>query len=235
MLKKCCKGDGHSRQPGFLQLSVLCAAFFANEITVTFELIYMVSVERLLSLPLQFVSLPGVVASASSFVIVPLMGRYTDSGNRHRRRSAMVVLSGALQFTGALLLLTACAKFIHIQTQSLEVNSKQNHGLLSEASKMEKEVNEFSFSKVFGGNVNETSTQFESDVPFNWTIPPNRNNDEDIEGESHSISSALTACLALVSFSVMAVGFDIGTSSIRAFVLDCVPPEAHSNVLSVGF
>ncbi|KAH9513342.1 hypothetical protein Btru_034665 [Bulinus truncatus] len=87
---------------------VLSSALFTNEVAITYELIYMVTWEKLLGLPGQYVTLPGVISAVVSFILIPIMGRLGDRGNRLKMKCLLVILSGGCMVLGASCLLLGC-------------------------------------------------------------------------------------------------------------------------------
>lgn len=88
--------------------ATLSSALFSAEVAVTYELIYMVLWEKLMGVSLQFVSLAGVISALLGILLIPLMGRFGDSGNRFIRKGRLVVFSGSMQAVGALVFIVGC-------------------------------------------------------------------------------------------------------------------------------
>ncbi|XP_059155443.1 uncharacterized protein LOC131940704 [Physella acuta] len=179
--------------------AILSSALFGSEVTVTYELIYMVLWEKLLGVPLQFVSLAGVISALLGILLIPLMGRFGDSGNRFSRKGCLVVFSGSMQALGAVVFIVGCSLKVYQDSGKCDVTGCSGNAC---------------FVGTTNGTTNDTSTVTEESVS--------------------SVSSTWTATLAVLTFVLVDIGFDTGSSNIRAFMLESVQESQHTKVLSLG-
>ncbi|KAK0051988.1 membrane-associated transporter protein [Biomphalaria pfeifferi] len=189
---------------------IICAALFAQEVAITNELIYMVTWEKLLGVPLEFVSLPGVISATISFFSIPVMGRFGDKGNRLRRKSLLVIGSGCCLFFGS------CCMFVGCLIKWLGIHSNENR-----------------LSNLPAWNRTCQNQNVKSNITsFNETDCLMLSDSENMI--QHDPLSRLTSVLAVATFVFIDYGFDTGSPNIRSYMLECVHKSQHSKVLSVG-
>ncbi|KAK7010676.1 hypothetical protein BgiMline_002295 [Biomphalaria glabrata] len=193
-------------------LLIICAALFAQEVVITNELIYMVTWEKLLGVPLEYVSLSGVISGIIGFISIPLMGRFGDKGNRLRRKTLLVIGSGCC------ILLGSCCIFVGFIIKLLVLHNYDNsHPSLSAWNQTCQNQNVEYF--VNETSLNETNSQILLDPEYMFQDDP---------------LSRLTSVLAVATFVFIDYGFDTGSPNIRSYMLECVHKSQHSKVLSVG-
>ncbi|CAL1528020.1 unnamed protein product, partial [Lymnaea stagnalis] len=197
---------------------LLCASLFSNEVTVTFYFLYMVTWGQMLGLSTQVVTFPGVVSACLSFIVIPVMGKFGDRGNVHKRKSFLLLVSGGLQVIGASCLIIACVvKIVGSSGFKLDANIDKNyHRQIKTAEIKELLLNSSETAR------DEGRISMEGD--------PDKLDSRSNQSEHRVI----TATLAFIAFVLMDCGYDTGSSNIRGFVMECVDPSQHSKLLTIG-
>ncbi|GFO02180.1 proton-associated sugar transporter a [Plakobranchus ocellatus] len=214
--------EGERNPVSFSSCLMLVSPLFGIEMSMSFEQVYEILVLQFLGVPLELVSVNGIIAGCLGTLLLPALGVWTDGGNNPRKRKLLTLIVGLCVFlSGPLLLSSASLIKIHRMnkfSRLIHNCSKENlHGLSNYS------VNDF------GGEIvdtlilnNHTSA---SDRPFSI---------ETKESILYNQSVTGIVLISILGFMGLDLGFDLIVSLSRASILESVPKCQHKFVLSLA-
>ncbi|KAI8790482.1 membrane-associated transporter protein [Biomphalaria glabrata] len=198
--------DGQQKGVGRCWQLLLVSAVCGIEMCLSFEQIYAVLILQYLGVPVNLVSINGVVCGGISMVLLPILGVLADKGSNPKMKKTATLIVGMFTFLSGLSILAFCGiiKMDKVPADLTKVNSSQ----------------------IFN-DYNSTISVFDYNSTANDSMTPGVN-DNDYS------SLPLTAFLSITGFALMDIGFDISMSLTRAFVLEVVPSFQHTRMLMVA-
>lgn len=206
----------------------LCAALFACEFAVTFQFIYSVTVLKLLGVPDAYVSLFGVISATSCLLVLPFMGKYSDRGNKFRRKSLLVFGSGCLMISSVVFLLAAT--FLKLAHDGDTVHRAENCSTIN-VTKLHS--SSFVLNKISGNNDTEDIVlrgSMEDNLTLNILCKASFRD----HGDGEPQTSLTPPILGVLAFALMDISIDIGYTNVRPFIVESVHPFWRGKVLSVS-
>lgn len=194
--------SGHPTMPLYRKL-LLTALLTGNDISVSFEQLYQVSLLQILGVPVTYVSFTPVVSGPLAMILVSLQGYLGDKGLYHKQRKvAMVVFNAFIILSGLIILIGA------------------NLMMMSEIATTDKNF------KVIEDDSQTNTTSF---TVLNSRQEGNRTMSLTEEGAPAAVS--MTAILGLLGFCIVDVGYDMNIAATRSCILSCSSRQEHTPLL----